>query len=823
MSRIGSKTQVPHTFYESQQERFSHENDKNIPRDIRSFSLLWIEKIKPVLPQGADKSEYRTQVSVEFYELFETKSKEAAEQKIVEIDKHLNGQLQLSLEFKQRYGNKDGYILVLKDANGDDVQRFTHIKLEQRSPQALLEAEAVSEQEVPSDFGFEIISQKGIPRTEEIETSIKWWPKSRFNPFSKSEKAKIVKPKAQKPTKAVSSPKLKESPKSKASSFQPRRGASAKTASDKTPQKVIFSNQKPDASASALQVKQTLEGKMIQSGLVKSHQQFDILFSRVDVLLYSELQLATRLAIYQKIQPTQKDDLLDEFFGLVLDAPYFDLSPDEIGNEFNSFPLVAKAAHTKITSKINVIPKVTDAHRAIEFGVTPKGAGLYNWGNTCFMNSALQLLSIHLKLSDGVAHLKRGIPLAAAKDIVLKALPSNDFSGIDENLEAEEIAKEKERIQIERAKLIDRWATIISGMQEEQLASQPVIIPEYPNVELTDKLVALIHFKNEFLKLQERLQMDVTESEAIASPAEQQQDFLKAYLHFAQITNRLNSLYIFDMFALEPQEFIFANIPQQDPQEFLMDIMDIFGLNLAEGSHIQTREVLHLNSTDGRTHLTSRLAPTPNPLAMANAPVEGREVTLDSYLEQFSREEELQKKEAFYWDDGVLERHKVKPENVITTKQIKFHAESSPPDQFIVQLKLFEKTDTKPTCIVQDGEGSQPKIKDVGLEVIHSLLENNRRVKVSMHIGEETEPTNVEYQVVGISCHAGSGVRIGHYTALKFNPDGSAVFLDDDVAVDWREFYKARDMNRSVNNLKEFCEQRELSGYLYSLKRVDAD
>ncbi|MBE8167223.1 MAG: hypothetical protein HAW66_02485, partial [Shewanella sp.] len=172
-----------------------------------------------------------------------------------------------------------------------------------------------------------------------------------------------------------------------------------------------------------------------------------------------------------------------------------------------------------------------------------------------------------------------------------------------------------------------------------------------------------------------------------------------------------------------------------------------------------------------------------------------------------------------------LEKHKLSSDDVYTKKQIRLTSPSiQPPKILFTQLKLFgddwgDNTKITKTIVVNDPSLSHSSTRtvDIGLETICDLIDSDHKVSIPIYLEGSDTPSLVTYTVDSILCHTGDKLNFGHYTVLRFEKNGDVHYCDDDIVVNWQDHAKAKGVTSSAKTLTQFCREKKLSGYMFSL------
>ncbi|RYV03648.1 hypothetical protein SOPP22_03150 [Shewanella sp. OPT22] len=212
---------------------------------------------------------------------------------------------------------------------------------------------------------------------------------------------------------------------------------------------------------------------LVAEKLVKDQAEFDSIFKEEDLSKYNKLQLLQRFILFRPVQHL-RPELKSEYFHFAINTPYFDIDPVSTYNSLNdaSLSIIAKSAHTEVTKHINLLPIVDGSDALKQAGIKPAGNGLYNLGNTCFMNAALQLFACNLRDIEAFEDLKKGILFQSAKDMINAKYPSVDFSSRPDGLERTERDNWHQEMSGLRMQQVDSLALTLSDMDFETLCSE---------------------------------------------------------------------------------------------------------------------------------------------------------------------------------------------------------------------------------------------------------------------------------------------------------------------------------------------------------------
>ena len=526
---------------------------------------------------------------------------------------------------------------------------------------------------------------------------------------------------------------------------------------------------------------------------------------------------------------------------------------------------VATDTVTSISKNENLIPSSGLPLRIKNHpDVKPAGVGLYNWKSTCFMNSAFTFMATNLSATTTEKELNdcSSIPVLAMAIMVDKGF---ECYPMDKEIIVISIGGTTINIDIKglsRIQIMNAIAGELVKQPLETLITHKIMVGQTPDsTDIDLKLPLWLSFKESCNALFTKLNSD-TDFDQI--PIELQVTFLNSYFELSKYlfrsTSSLRLLLPRHDFANKlfnlPEQLMFGGIDQHDPQEFIQDIYDLLGIYNQPERILQTDESFALLQIKTNKVISTHKAKTEGSSQFIPVDNKTQSPKIDNILQQFSSIEELKysetrvveafKKQAAIENDIspdlVLEKQidtaldeSLKPkfekalENTFKSyriqKQLKFVAESSLiPESLMIQIKLFKfnsitKETTKPEATYKV---CGKKIKgDLGRLSLAELIKSNFIIEIPIYLDEDKKATLIKYKVDAVICHSGDSVLCGHYRTLKFKND-KVILYDDDTVVTFTDYQKihGHSPNRS---LLDFVDNERLSGYLYTLRRVEGD
>ena len=281
-----------------------------------------------------------------------------------------------------------------------------------------------------------------------------------------------------------------------------------------------------------------------------------------------------------------------------------------------------------------------------------------------------------------------------------------------------------------------------------------------------------------------------------------QRQFMQDYLRYSQATGRQSAPFI--LADQQPDNLRPTLIPQQDPHEFLNDLADIFGLShhpkcsvhLYDHKKMMYQDQERLRKTDGGDQNAIL------PIALNR---QGSR-TINRCVSAHLSEEKLNEFNQFKWDRADKARAGLTDRDQVDTlkQQVFVSTGQQPPEQLMLQMKIFE---------FEGGRANK-----LNEEAANLMSYSGNRVRIPIAQSPDSEPENHEYQMTSIVCHRGSSSTSGHYVSLRFEGD-QVIVCDDDVVLELNEYARFRG-RPPYKNWKDFCAKEKLSGYLFSLKKV---
>ncbi|MTI12818.1 ubiquitin carboxyl-terminal hydrolase [Sansalvadorimonas verongulae] len=557
--------------------------------------------------------------------------------------------------------------------------------------------------------------------------------------------------------------------------------------------------------------------------LVSSRKEFEGLFASVPANTFSQKQLERFLTHFRKAQCYEEEAgvvFTNGMFGALVNLNR--LNEDPTHNALVHDPEVAAVYQAQGIDFVvearkqavkglfdtacivdNFDPDKTWAETLQAMQMQPAGTGLYNYSNMCFMNSSLQALTTLWESSGVLNEIRAGIPVGVFINILdqLTYVPQRaDYPG-PKDASREAINDWLAAATNERAQDIRDRAMQMAGNPQRAIAE------DNPRG-MADRLRAYQKVSGAFVRLADALDG----RSGGGTPVHSQKAFLQALLEYGIIMDNTGVKGVLmprrgneSEKPLPGHKLLLARISQQDPEEFLSRISEVFGVEHrldCTVRNVDRKQLIHNGVVKDTAVLIHN---SKQPLISMSA--KGQQ-TLQGCINAFQKGEVVND---YKWPverlpgTGLTEREAEEAEKV---RQVGFVPSGhTAPKQLVLQTKIFE----------YDDNGQKKYLKQEGQDILTNF---QRTVEIPLYPRGDGEPEYVSYRVKAIVCHAGDSLDSGHYMTLKFRGEGEedVVFCDDDLVASPEDYARVRSY-QSSGNWRELCAQRGLCGYVYVMEK----
>ena len=455
----------------------------------------------------------------------------------------------------------------------------------------------------------------------------------------------------------------------------------------------------------------------------------------------------------------------------------------------------------------NFDPQVTGNEQLQELNIQPAGTGLYNYKNMCFMNSAIQAVTPLWEDSGVLDEVRAGIPVGVLFNMLDRLTPTPkkwEFPG------------PKGSSQDAR----DEWMNAEGNRRKQRLMARARELAGHRDIStIPDNPPGLMNFVRSYQKVSQSF-VQLTNSLTgragnTAPPINAQKEFLQSLLDYAI---EMNIGAVKEILLPEKpgggyeepvpgHKLILAQISQQDPQNFLSVLAEVFGVEhrrdctMLDANRKQLVYKDEVKDTQVAIHHSRR--------PMVSIPAVGQQ-TLQGCINAYQKR-------------GVVHDYKWPPERMHGTGLTEAQYDESqvlgqdgfaavdgiPPKQMVIQARVYKL----------DDYGRQEYLRQEG----QALLQNFQRVvEVPFYPENGGEPEIVQYRIKAVVCHAGGSLTSGHYVTVKFRGEGDddVVFCDDDTVATSEDYAKFRGFH-DAKNWRDVCDRKGLSGYVYVMEKLD--
>ncbi|MCL1079571.1 hypothetical protein D5R81_10345 [Parashewanella spongiae] len=446
----------------------------------------------------------------------------------------------------------------------------------------------------------------------------------------------------------------------------------------------------------------------------------------------------------------------------------------------------------------------------------PQRNGLYNWGNNCFVNVAIQSFAHSLLTNSDIYHAANNLTFHSAYELLDRFMRRNCAP-----------------IPVKGSKEYENYQTMLHELArdaENQVAYNENPLTEYPlqyhgeTFYTQEYFYAFFTLRNNLIHLCNTLNHSVSADQVIV-PHQLQVCFFESLNYFAQLTN--NTAMTAMLGSAKGMPFILSEMVQADPHEFLIVLLELLGIDKSEHANLNITTEFNFWVDDEQQPRERRRDPDTLHTMLPIATLAESSPFLATHISHHFENEEMVGNEKIRCEAIKRASPELPDDAIHTYKQhiIKVNSVGIPPETCSISPRLYTqfRAKIKVTNPWKNSKNYEKPI-DLGAVMLGCTLRQNQ--VVLPFESSQGDYFNEVYELTHAFCHVGTSQDGGHYVTIivpKNATIDTITVCDDTVCLSLR--YYAISKNVPINNEEviDACEALGLSAYAYFLKRKNHD
>lgn len=605
-----------------------------------------------------------------------------------------------------------------------------------------------------------------------------------------------------------------------------------------------------------------LREELIQANKVKNRVEFNQLFSSIPANKYSPEQLKVVFNNYRELaqlfQKYQVPALSVRDFAILVAEEQLNTNPltelhatinvlfessRQLGQSLEQFTQafgvkniecqwINRALGTlgHYSNCLNGIPHIDK----IRTEVRPIRNGLYNWGNNCFINAALQCFSHSLVTTPSLYEHIKTLNYYSARYLLDRFLPQI----------ANPTDQEIEHRRLLRDTLADEAMRILQAPNYgEHHLKNKVIFIDNQSVNATEYFRAFFELRTHLINLVDTLNRPIV-AEMVVTPAQLQIHFFEALYTYCRLTNCTTGLAILG--CQDGSNLLLSHMQQNDPQEVIKLFFELFGLDMLADANTQLSAKIDVYVKNEAIPRESRTVDKQLHCYVPIATSAEDNTNIYHHLAHHFRGSELAGSNQIHCDE-LLSRNRGLTKADIHTYKVDYlevdETSQNPPETSALNFKV-QNSDNSKKMVTNCWKNSPYYNRKVDLGTV-LLADYFQKGAITLPFVDAQKRCFTEaYVMTSATCQKGKDQHSGHYVSLLFPANytynssaqihvyDEIVVTDDTVCLSFKEYAESKNVKLNDNpfgisdniygyNFADACIKLELTAYSFNIKRLN--